>query len=69
MRLLRENFGQLSPERLMDLLKDHANYPASICRHGIETVTVFSILIDVTHRRAWIGRGRPVETTYTEYTL
>lgn len=69
MRLLRENFGQLSPERFMALLADHANYPASICKHGIESVTVFSIIIDVTHLRAWIGRGRPCETTYTEHSL
>jgi isopenicillin-N N-acyltransferase-like protein len=69
MRLLRENFGQLSPERFMALLADHANYPASICKHGIESVTVFSIIIDVTHLRAWIGRGRPCETTYTEHHL
>lgn len=68
-RLLRENFGQLSPERFMALLADHANYPASICKHGIESVTVFSIIIDVTHLRAWIGRGRPCETTYTEHCL
>jgi hypothetical protein len=53
----------------MALLADHANYPASICKHGIESVTVFSIIIDVTHLRAWIGRGRPCETTYTEHHL
>lgn len=69
MRLLRENFGQLSPERFMTLLADHANYPASICKHGIGSVTVFSIIIDVTHLRAWIGRGRPCETAYTEHHL
>lgn len=69
MRLLRENFGSLSPERFQVLLADHANYPLSICKHGIETVTVFSIIIDVGRRRAWIGRGRPCETVYTEHAL
>ncbi|MGQ9467336.1 MAG: C45 family autoproteolytic acyltransferase/hydrolase [Anaerolineae bacterium] len=69
MRLLRENFGALSPERFQLLLADHANYPASICKHGVETVTLFSIIIDVGRRRAWIGRGRPCETVWTEHQL
>ncbi len=69
MHLLRENFGQLSPERFQAMLADHANYPVSICKHGIETVTVFSIIIDVGRRRAWIGRGRPCETIWTEHQL
>jgi isopenicillin-N N-acyltransferase-like protein len=68
-RLLQENVGQLSPERFRDLLADHANFPASICKHGLETVTVFSIIIDLEPRRAWIGRGRPCETTYVEHQL
>lgn len=69
MRLLRESFGQLSPERFRELLADHANYPASICKHGLETVTVFSIIIELETRRAWIGRGRPCETSYVEHRL
>jgi isopenicillin-N N-acyltransferase-like protein len=69
MRLLRENYGQLSPERFQELLADHANYPASICKHGGESVTVFSIIINLNTLSAWIGRGRPCETTYVQHTL
>ncbi len=69
MRLLRENYGQLSPEVFQTLLADHVNYPASICKHGGVTVTVFSIIIDLTELSAWIGRGRPCETTYYRYSL
>jgi isopenicillin-N N-acyltransferase-like protein len=69
MRLLRENYGQLSPERFQDLLADHANYPGSLCKHGIESVTVFSIIINLNELRAWIGRGRPCQTTYLEHRL
>ena len=69
MRLLRENYGQLSPELFRKLLADHANYPGSICKHGIETVTVFSLIVKVNERRAWIGRGRPCRTTYAEHIL
>jgi isopenicillin-N N-acyltransferase-like protein len=68
-RLLRENYGRLSPELFQRLLADHANYPGSICRHGLETVTVFSLIIHLEARRAWIGQGRPCRTTYYEHTL
>jgi isopenicillin-N N-acyltransferase-like protein len=67
--LLRENRGQLTPELLQTLLADHANYPASICKHGLESVTVFSLIINLGELRAWIGRGRPCRTTYHEYSL
>jgi isopenicillin-N N-acyltransferase-like protein len=69
MRLLRENYGRLSPELFQELLADHANYPASICKHGLETVTVFSIIVQLEERRAWIGGGRACETAYEEYRL
>jgi isopenicillin-N N-acyltransferase-like protein len=69
LRLLRENYGQITPERLQVLLADHANYPGSICKHGLETVTVFSLIVNLDERRAWIGRGRPCETTYYQHVL
>jgi isopenicillin-N N-acyltransferase-like protein len=69
MRLLRENYGQLSPQVFQNLLGDHANYPASICKHEGEAVTVFSIIINLNQLHAWIGRGRPCQTHFEEYTL
>jgi isopenicillin-N N-acyltransferase-like protein len=68
-RLLQENRGRLSPELFQALLADHAGYPASICKHGLESVTVFSLIVNLNERRAWIGRGRPCRTTYHEYRL
>lgn len=67
--LLRQNYGKLTPELFRTLLADHAGYPTSICKHGIETQTVFSIIVQVEHLRAWIGRGHACETEYTEYQL
>jgi isopenicillin-N N-acyltransferase-like protein len=69
MRLLRENYGQLSPELFKKLLADHVNYPASICKHTGQSITAFSIIIDLNQLTAWIGRGQPCQTTYTEHTL
>jgi isopenicillin-N N-acyltransferase-like protein len=67
--LLRENFGKLTPELFKTLLADHAGYPTSICRHGAECATVFSIIIQLETLRAWIGRGLPCKTEYTEHQL
>jgi isopenicillin-N N-acyltransferase-like protein len=69
LRLLRENYGQLSPALFQKLLADHANFPGSICKHGLDSVTVFSLIVKLDERRAWIGRGRPCQTTYYEYAL
>jgi isopenicillin-N N-acyltransferase-like protein len=69
MRLLRENFGLHSPKLFRELLADHAGYPTSICKHGLSTVTVFSLIVQVEQRRAWIGRGKPCETEFYEYQL
>jgi isopenicillin-N N-acyltransferase-like protein len=68
-RLVRENHGWLSPELFRKLLTDHANYPASICRHGPDSVTVFAMVLDLNRRTAWIGRGRPCETQWCKHTL
>ncbi len=69
MRLLRENYGQLSPEMFKTLLADHSNYPASICKHEGVAVTVFSMIIHLNQLCAWIGRGKPCQSEYFEYFL
>jgi isopenicillin-N N-acyltransferase-like protein len=69
MRLLREHYGRLTPELFQKLLADHASYPTSICMHGLETVTVFSIIIQVDQLQAWIGLGRACEAEFIEYKL
>jgi isopenicillin-N N-acyltransferase-like protein len=69
LRLLGENYGNLSAELFQKLLADHANYPGSICKHAGKTVTVFSMIINLNQLTAWIGRGRPCETTYVEHSL
>jgi len=67
--LLRQNYGELTPELFRILLADHAGYPTSICKHGTETHTVFSIIIQLETLKAWIGRGHACETEYIEYQL
>jgi isopenicillin-N N-acyltransferase-like protein len=69
MRLLHQHYGQLTPELFQKLLADHAGYPTSICKHGLESVTVFSIIIQIEQLRAWIGRGRACQAQYFVHQL
>lgn len=69
MRLLREHYGQLAPVLFQKLLADHAGYPTSICKHGLDTVTVFSLIIQINQLRAWIGLGRACEAEFIEHKL
>jgi isopenicillin-N N-acyltransferase like protein len=54
---------------LVEILRDHANAPSSICRHGDAdgTKTVFWCLADVEARRIEYGRGNPCASTAQVY--
>lgn len=68
-RLLRESYGEITVETMMAIMKDHTNYPASICMHGINYRTAYSMVIQLNELRCWIGKGRPCEAQYFEYQL
>lgn len=68
-RLLKENYGEITVETMMAIMKDHVNYPASICMHGITCCSAYSMVIQLDQLRCWIGKGRPCETHYSEYQL
>lgn len=53
----------------VEILRDHANAPNSICGHGRAdgTKTVFWCLADVEARRIAYGRGNPCEPTTQTY--
>jgi len=61
--------GRLFEEARIAWALEAMGYRSSICKHAGATVTVFSIIINLNELRAWIGRGRPCQTTYTEHTL
>ena len=73
--LLRES-DKISLQRVMEILRDHANSPCSICRHLDEKVkvenrvkTIFSSVIDVTAQEIWVCYGNPCSAEYHRYTL
>jgi hypothetical protein len=55
----------------LEILRDHANAPHSICRHGGDdgTKTVFWCVADVAARRIEYGRGTPCDSTPQSYTF
>ena len=75
-KLLRQKETGISEKELMEVLKDHVEYPCSICRHdnpkadpGLRMGTVFSMVVDLTESRIWFCKGTPCETEYEEYSL
>jgi isopenicillin-N N-acyltransferase-like protein len=71
-RLLRQtqlhNF-----ESLTNILKDHVNYPDSICNHATigdpldREKTVCSLVMDMTERRLYAAWGNPCKNDYQMY--
>lgn len=73
--LLRES-EEISRQRIMEILRDHANYPCSICRHLDEKVkvddrvkTIYSSVVDLTAQEMWVCYGNPCLAEYHRYTL
>jgi isopenicillin-N N-acyltransferase-like protein len=70
-RVLEANIGQITVDTLKQVFRDHFNYPRSICRHSDpelpeteRSVTLASIIIDLTAGEAHIARDEPCEATY-----
>jgi isopenicillin-N N-acyltransferase-like protein len=73
-QLLEERVPE-TPEALMDIMRDHASAPQSICLHpdpaeGEEASAVmFSVVCDLASRRMWVAAGNPCESSYDEIDL
>ena len=67
--------GALSLEVMKTALKDHENYPKSMCRHANEHPTngywasVFSVIIEADAGSMHLTRGNPCEKPYETYRL
>jgi isopenicillin-N N-acyltransferase like protein len=78
LQLMEQYHGQLSVDIMKQLLQDHNNHPASICRHrnsraplpiGKLMKTVVSIISGLEEQKAYIALGNPCENEYFEYKL
>lgn len=74
-RLMEENSGELDLSLLKELVKDHVNYPQSICRHPDtgqrdeeSHVSCATWIMDTTNKEWWIAHGGPpCENEFFEY--
>lgn len=69
------NGNELSLDRIQAALRDHQDYPTSICRHANEDPktgfwqTVFSVIIEPEQRRMYVARGTPCDHPYETYEM
>ncbi|MBN1657633.1 MAG: hypothetical protein JXA93_04485 [Anaerolineae bacterium] len=70
-RLLRAQLGDVTVEGLQMILRDHVNYPNSICVHEDPAdpphereVTLASLVMDLTDRVIWAAPGPPCQAEY-----
>lgn len=75
-RLLKETLGQVTIEGLQTILRDHVNYPDSICGHQDpkdppheRDMTIVSLVMDLTEQVLWAAPGPPCEGEYVGYGL
>jgi isopenicillin-N N-acyltransferase-like protein len=75
-RLLRQQLGRVTAESLQVVLRDHVNWPNSICMHddpdeppAARDQTLVSLVMDLTERVMWAAPGPPCEHDYTAYQL
>ena len=76
LRLIEKELGKITVETFKKIMADHVNHPWSICRHIDERLppkdrskTVFSEIIDLTHRAIWACRGNPCVGQYAKFEL
>jgi len=76
LKLMKKALGNLSVDYYMKILRDHVNYPYSICRHQSkegtilgEIKTIYSAIIDLTHLTLWLCRGNPCTGEYKTYQM
>ncbi|UCE91814.1 MAG: hypothetical protein JSV90_01275 [Methanobacteriota archaeon] len=75
-RLLRENRGKIDLETCMGFLRDHVDYPASICHHPGDDpgpkergLTLDSWISVPSKREFWIAHGSPCENQFVRFSI
>lgn len=73
-KLLNEKCGSFDLKKATELLKDHTNYPKSICRHpapgeAFQMVTFDSFVIAPAKKEMWLSHGNPCQNVFDRYTV
>ena len=73
LQLLKAKFGELDIESLKDIMRDHADYPTSICRHEDkrhgELGTLSTIICRPEDRLMLATYGNPCVSPFQEFTI
>ncbi len=73
-RLLHDNCGSIDLKKCQEFLKDHVNYPNSICHHpdpeiSDEVITWGSWVMVPAKRECWIAHGNPCKNEFKKYEI
>lgn len=75
-RLLKENYGDISLRTCMGFLRDHVNFPSSICSHPgdepdprLRGYTLDAWISVPSKREFWIAHGLPCENEFEKFAL
>ena len=75
-RLLEAQMGKIDLKTLMNLLRDHVNFPSSICRHPnpaepetTRSKTLDSIIWVPKSKEAWLAKDPPCQGKYYKYSI
>lgn len=67
--LLKKRWGSITADYIMECLKDHYEYPGSVCNHlterGLKTIASMVYILDEGY--AWMAWGNPCESEYQKY--
>ncbi len=73
-RLFKKELGKVDLEAFKRVLSDHVGYPESICRHPDpaldpedQTMSIFSIVFNLTEKVVWVCKGNPCQGSYRKY--
>ena len=74
--LVKERHGKITIEDVMDMLRDHAGYPFSICDHenlkdpeAERDATNFGIIMDLTENCMYLAPGNPCESEFEKHSI
>jgi len=74
-KLLKENRGSIDLKKLMEFLRDHVNFPWSICKHADKNrripfdLTYSAWVMVPATREMWITHGIPCESQFSKYEI
>jgi isopenicillin-N N-acyltransferase-like protein len=73
-RLIERYHGDITPQKMMELMSDHGNYPHAICGHPndemplyTQSMTVSSVIMVPEDKVMYATCGPPCEYEYSEY--